>query len=146
MAEALPLKVRLMRRVVVSETGCWLWTGALLPNGYGYMWRGTDSKRNDYPHRISYELHVGPIPEGLHIDHLCRNRACCNPQHLEPVTCLENVRRGQGNNAKTHCAEGHPYDEVNTKLTRGGRRHCRICVRARKRELYWRKKAQAAPE
>jgi hypothetical protein len=69
---------------------CWLWQGPRLPNGYGVA---SHKNRNRYTHRVSYELVVGPIPDGLQIDHLCMVRACCNPDHLEPVTAAENTRR-----------------------------------------------------
>jgi hypothetical protein len=110
---------------------CWPWTAALTGDGYGRI-RGTSGQRI-MAHRLAYELSVGPIPDGLTIDHLCRVRACCNPAHLEPVTNRENIRRGEGlavlNAAKTHCPQGHPYDEANTQWV-GGMRKCRICNRA----------------
>lgn len=80
-------------------------------------------------HRVAYETWVGPIPDGLTIDHLCRNRLCIEPTHLEPVTNRENIQRG-GNSLKTHCPQGHPYDEVNT-ASRNNRRYCRTCERVR---------------
>jgi hypothetical protein len=93
---------RLLQYLTVNdESGCWEFTGALRRDGYAMLgWHG----RKHYVHRISYQLFVGPIPDGLTIDHLCRNKACANPQHLEPVTPMENTRRAT---AKTHCIRGH---------------------------------------
>ena len=84
-------------------------------------------------HRMIYELLVGPIPDGLEIDHLCRNRGCVNPGHMEPVTHRENLMRGDtvaaANPAKTHCIRGHPYDDENT-YRYGSHRYCRACNKA----------------
>jgi len=117
-------------------TGCWVYDGHIAVNGYGK----TDGK---LVHRLVYEALVGPIPEGLQLDHLCRNRACYNPAHLEPVTDSENKLRsplmGRANASKTHCAGGHPYDETNTYHTPSGQRQCRTCVRAAGRRYYARK-------
>ena len=110
---------------------CWEWTGGR-NTGYGQFVIG---RRTWYAHRIAYELQVGPIPEGMQIDHLCRNRACQNAGHLEPVTPRENVLRSASPSAqnakKTTCPAGHPYDEANTYWTPARTRSCRLCNRAR---------------
>jgi HNH endonuclease len=131
------LPERLASKVRIDESDCWTWTASRIRGGYGNVgWEG----QVRVAHRVIYKLLVGPIPEGLEIDHLCRNRACCNPAHLEPVTHQENVRRGDrwamGNHerSKTHCPQGHPYDEVNTGHSKkNGSRWCRACARERER-------------
>jgi hypothetical protein len=118
-------------RVEKTET-CWLWTGNRNPNGYGRF-----GKPVQYAHRVAYEAMVGPIPDGLTLDHLCRIRHCVNPAHLEPVTAAVNTMRGTSptvaNTKKTHCPAGHPYDERNTAV-RGGKRACRECNRQHNRK------------
>lgn len=114
----------------VDKTGdCWLWTAACNPKGYG-KFRATGTA-----HRIAYIDLVGPIPEGMELDHLCRVRNCVNPDHLEPVTSAENTLRGDsfaGRHARqTSCLRGHPFDTRNTRLYRG-RRVCRACERLRR--------------
>lgn len=112
---------------------CWQWLGYVNPRtGYGQF-----QLRKGEPvlaHRMAYELFVGAIPDGAQLDHLCRNRQCVNPKHLEPVTCQENLLRGDtraaANSAKTHCPKGHPYDEVNTYQRSNGQRGCRQCMAA----------------
>jgi hypothetical protein len=120
-----------------SPDGCWLWTAALSQAGYGAFGAERVNGRNRFvhAHRFAYELLVGPIPEGLQLDHLCRNRACCNPAHLEPVTLRENLMRGNTvaarNSIKTHCKHGHPFDLENTRIDpRTGNRACWTCRRA----------------
>jgi hypothetical protein len=128
----------------VDKSGdCWLWTGPLTRDGYG---KTTFRGQSIVPHRIAYEELVGPIPEGLVIDHLCRVRNCVNPDHLEPVTFRENVLRGVGpaaiHAAKTHCVNGHPFDEENTYVFKRWRQ-CRTCNNENSR-LYRQRKAVAA--
>ncbi len=112
---------------------CWTWTGGLINTGYG-MFHPTKGS-GVLTHRYAYEALVGPIPEGLCIDHLCRNRRCCNPAHLEPVTMRENTRRGLSistfNALKTHCPQRHPYSPENTYVSPRGGRICRTCARER---------------
>lgn len=104
---------------------CWLWAGAKTNDGYG---RVRIENRNLLPHRVSYEWAMGPIPDGLEVDHLCRNKACVNPAHLEPVTRHENQRRRAA--VITHCPAGHEYDSRNTYVSPSGHRFCRACNRA----------------
>lgn len=89
-----PLFFRIFDRVLIGD-GCWEWSGATTPNGYGVIGRGRRGEGNVMVHRAAYEELVGPIPAGLHVDHLCRNRLCCRPDHLEPVTQAENNRRSR---------------------------------------------------
>mgnify|MGYP003545069282 CR=1 FL=1 len=115
------------------ESGCWQWTAADDGHGYGaFYYEGRMVKA----HRFSYEFHVGPIPDGLSLDHLCRNRRCVNPQHLEPVTRGENVLRGisisASNARKTECMHGHPFNDENTYIRPDGNRDCKACKKAAK--------------
>jgi len=119
-------------------TGCWLWQGGRNAAGYGYFSLAS-GRRGAYlvrAHRWAYRLLVGPIPSWLEIDHLCRNRACVNPTHMELVTSVENIRRGENHNRnKTRCPAGHLYIAANTYVDRLGRRYCRACRRLRARPL-----------
>lgn len=128
-----PTNERFWAKVDKTDT-CWLWT-ASTTFGYGRFREGSRLYR---AHRWSYEALVGPIPEGLVIDHLCRVRACVNPDHMEPVTLCENTMRGESFSAKharaTECPQGHPYDETNTYVDSRGRRGCNECRRERSRE------------
>ena len=131
----LPLE-RFMRRVVKIPDGCWQWQGQL-DNGYGRFW--VDGK-SMLSHRVSYQIHIGEIPKSLQIDHLCRNRGCVNPEHLEPVSIATNVLRGIGisaeNARKEWCKRGHPLFGINLYLPKGGARCCKICAVHRTRK--WR--------
>ncbi len=110
---------------------CWLWTGLLDRNGYANRTSiGTDK---DYPHRFAYRAFVGPIPQGLEIDHLCCVRHCVNPRHLEAVTHPLNMERAQ--QLRTHCAWGHPLSGDNLSII-GGRRVCKACNTRRQRGLH----------
>ena len=114
-----------------------------MANGYGQgYWQG----RVTTAHRITWQLTNGPIPEGLQLDHLCRNRRCVRPSHLEPVTQHVNILRGQGASAvnalKTHCAVGHEYTPSNTRRGGRGQRVCRECSRIRDRARYPQRKLE----
>lgn len=129
----LPVAERYWPKVAVgSFDECWPWVGHVDQRGYGRIKIGGLRGRAAHAHRVGYELQVGPIPEGLVIDHLCRNRACQNARHLEPVTMRENTLRGEPGKyqtKRTHCPRGHAYSPENT-LRDGNRRRCRACVRA----------------
>ena len=127
---------RLYDKFLIGD-GCWEWTASLNDSGYGQVaWQGKPLRA----HRVVYEWLVGPIPEGMTLDHLCRNRKCVRPDHLEPVTRGENVRRGiaaektrERAQALTHCKRGHEFTEENTaiiRLTNGYlARRCKACRR-----------------
>lgn len=123
----LPLVDQLLSRVVAGPKNCWIWTGKKVA-GYGHF-------RGKYAHRLVYSAIVGQIPPGLSLDHLCRNTRCVNPDHLDPVTHKENVRRGNVGkieSSRTHCPSGHEYTEENTYRNRlNGSRSCRACVKSR---------------
>lgn len=140
MIAALPPK--LLKNIAFEpNTGCWLWSGYLASNGYGRFHRRA-------AHRLVYEAVSGPIPAGLDLDHLCRVRQCVNPEHLEPVTRSENLRRGSGakmlgrmHRSKTHCPSGHEYNDDNTYVGKRGSRSCRECARLRRSPVArWRHK------
>lgn len=124
------------------DTPCWICTSIDL-QGYGRMSHLGTQRR---AHRVMYMRLVGPIPEGLVLDHLCRVRSCVNPEHLEPVTNEENLKRGFGwgalNAAKTHCAKGHPFSGENLYVKPNGERACRAC-RAASRRRYRDRQEQA---
>ena len=128
MSEMAALDERFWAKVQGADvTTCWLWTGAGGSTGYG---RFTTGGRAGLPrcigaHRYAYIRLRADIPEGLHLDHLCRVRACVNPWHLEPVTAR--VNRGRAAVLTTLCPKGHPYDQANTYVSPDGSRQCRIC-------------------
>ena len=139
--EATKLKISLTKRRDPVErflekieldliTGCWNWTARKFWGGYG-CFRVTGPARNVSANRFSYSYFKGPIPPGLVVDHVCKNRACCNPDHLEAVTYKENTRR-EGSRRKLQCRNGHPFDDRNTYV-HDGQRSCRRCAADRVR-------------
>lgn len=124
---------RLTSRIDIDDRGCWNWRGATNSNGYGCI--GAQGKVQ-LTHRVSYELHVGPISDGLQIDHLCRNRICINPAHLDPVTAAEHAKRSLRARA-THCINGHLLegDNLHLRTRENGQVHrgCKTCRREGKR-------------
>jgi len=134
-----PVLERLWSHSSVDSKGCWVWKGHVSPStGYSAIWhQGT----NRLIHRVSYEIHKGPIPEGLSIDHLCRNRVCWNPEHLEAVTIKVNIQRGVHRNqnvGKSHCKRGHEFTTGNTYKSPSSpnNRVCRTCVSDQHRKKY----------
>lgn len=116
-----------------SDYPCYEWQGYKTNLGYGQLGTAKKLGKNLYAHRIVWEAVNGPIPEGLSLDHLCRNPSCISPHHLEPVTHKENCLRGVGvgaiNSKKTHCKTGHAFDDLNTGYLKDGRRYCKECQR-----------------
>lgn len=116
------------------DTPCWRWTASLKDTGYGQFSRGRLGEGMELAHRMAYMLYVGPIPVDMELDHMCRNRWCVNPAHLEPVTKRVNVLRGIGptaaNASRMRCREGHALAGSNVLIYRDGKRRCRECNRA----------------
>lgn len=127
------LSERLAARIRVDdETGCHVWFGTINHHGYGRITAPSDwAKTKIATHRAAWVLANGPIPIGLELDHLCRNRSCCNPAHLELVTHRENVARGDAPPAhrsrQSHCKRGHPLAGDNLVPRKDGHRECRKC-------------------
>lgn len=114
------VREELVIRSIRTPDGCWEWLLSLTSSGYGAYRRTT-------AHQAAYRAWIGEVPEGLELDHLCRNRKCCNPAHLEVVTHLENMRRG-AMSLRTHCPRGHPYDISRTVRRSNGYTHqTRLC-------------------
>lgn len=127
------------RYTVDAETGCWVFGSVYPTTGYGRFYVNPTIKQQ-LAHRVAYEHFVGPIGDGMVIDHLCRNRACANPLHLEVVTRRENNLRGEGwsgrNARKTHCRNGHPYAEHGVTYNDRGYRRCQICHQAERKRAW----------
>lgn len=136
----IPILDRLFAKVEKTDS-CWIWQGATA-KGYGVLGTGKRRvKEQRGAHVILYEHSVGPIPEGLELDHLCRNRACVRPDHLEPVTHQENTRRGMAPSAISYrtniCQSGrHELNLENAHTTRAGKRYCKICRLEKRRASY----------
>lgn len=130
------LDKRLIDKIRLTDN-CWEWVASKFPNGYGQSW-DYDIQMCTTAHRVVYKALVGSIPEGMHLDHLCRNIICVNPSHLEIVTPRENLLRGTGassrNAAKTHCTRGHLFSPETTRHNSRGDRVCKPCdvIRTRK--------------
>jgi hypothetical protein len=138
---ALTLADKIAKFTQTGENGCIQWIGATNPKGYGTT---TYKGQAWLAHRLMYSEVVGPIPEGMVIDHLCRNPSCVNVKHLEPVTNEENLARGLrpwGSKPVTHCPRGHEYTPDNTSVGKNGGRTCRKCKLLRYYETYKPKKA-----
>lgn len=134
---------RLMFKTALLPNGCWEWRGAKNPKGYGNI-RVDSYGPAKSAHRVAYTELVGPIPDGLEIDHLCKNRACINPKHLEPVTRMVNIQRVD--QRKARCKSGHEMTPENTRIyiTKSGMetRNCRACAREFTRQYRLRKAAR----
>ena len=118
----------------ITETGCWVFTGCSNSTGYGFLSKDGSAR---LAHRVSYEEHVGPIPEGKELDHLCRVRCCVNPKHLEAVIHSVNSQRGETgshNKPKSHCIHGHELSGSNVYVKPNGRRACRACISNRSKK------------
>ncbi len=127
---------------VAGPEECWEWTAHKNFGGYGEIKAGAPSRKSLMAHRVSYELAGKSIPDGLQLDHLCSNPGCVNPQHLEPVTCRENLMRGNTwaahNASKTHCNHGHEFSGGNLRIEPDGSRACRMCNK--NRQYAWRQR------
>lgn len=140
------ISARLERHTTPGPANCWLWTGATDRHGYGHI---KVKGRLLRAHRVSYETHVGPIPDDKQIDHLCRVRHCINPAHLEPVTGRVNTMRSPIapaaiNARKTSCNSGHRLAGSNLYVSKAGYRYCRECRRQRTAEWRTRRLSQPA--
>lgn len=117
------LPTNMQTKIAVTPEGCWAWTAATARNGYGQIAWGGQTRSS---HRVAYFLLVGPVPFGLDLDHLCRNKLCCNPAHLEPVTRREHAKRSLSATSPI-CRHGHPLTGDNLRMRADGRRVCRTC-------------------
>ena len=142
MTKITPLEFRLIESIELTDTGCWMWIKQLDRSGYGRITVPKEYKepgvrhRVDRAHRVAYKVLRGSVPEGMELHHVCENKGCINPDHLEPVTRKEHRRK----RLPEECKHGHPFDDANTYVGKDGRRHCRTCGRAAVRAYTRRKK------
>lgn len=139
-------KVKVADTHFYNGTPCWEWTSNKTNDGYG---RFHLNGKKELPHRVYYQDTKGKIPNGLELDHLCRNHACLNLEHLQAITHKENMKRGLTgflsglkNHLKTHCPHGHEYNEKNTYIQPSGSRMCRTCGKIKARQIRQRKKME----
>lgn len=136
-----PIEERLWDGIMpIPHCGCWIWMGPINTGGYGQIKKGRRNEGKILTHRLSYELFKGRIPDHLQIDHLCRIRSCCNPDHLELVTGSENVKRGICGQKKKYCKRGHEFTKENTVLTKRGVQMCKKCKNWHGRKFYHKNK------
>ena len=135
-------------RFIRRDGDCLIFTGSK-NKGYGVFGMGRKSEGHIAAHRFAWDLLRDPIPQGMELDHLCRNRACVNPDHLEPVTHRENCHRGHSpssvNLRKTHCIHGHEFTAANTRLKEGNRRDCKRCDADRQLKKYHARRMAGLP-
>lgn len=136
---------KLIKEKVNKTASCWIWTGCVASNGYSKL--SFESKHTS-AHRVFYKWFKGPIEDGLQIDHLCRNKLCVNPDHLEAVTPKVNTLRSENiaakNSRRTICLKNHPLAGNNLYITPDGRRQCRMCVNFRS-EVYRARRSTIKP-
>lgn len=127
-------------KFIIKDNGCWEWTANIAPStGYGLIM--TDSQGSIGAHRASYIIHKGPIPEGYHIHHVCKNKKCVNPEHLEAMESFEHLSLESKSRAKEYCGKGHKMEGENIYYKPNGKRECRQC-RKESRRKYWLKNAK----